>query len=528
MQRRLFTGCDRRDLIALGGAIIFFLLLTALVYPRFATIGTDGVSYALLAKNVAAGEGFQVFGVIHTYFSPLFSLTIVPLQWIFNNIDLAAHATVFLLGFGTLVLLYFTTRRITDPWTAGLASFFLSVNSSWVAVHLKPLAQPLAGFLSVVLFALLLHFTRIEKFERKVFFHAALLGILGGLLFLTRPEYIFIVAPLTLFVFFVLRKETALKRNMLAILILVVAFFVTIAPYILFLHSVLGEWTITGRLHEQYQVTMKELDGTATFTNYPALPGNPIVLYVKSLLSFTFYETFIENLLAIESNILKSFGLIGTALFGIGLFTLFRERKLHVLGALSVGASMLFALALGHTGERGYLTPFLFLFAVPIAVGLRAFSVLLVDQLALRGVWKKVPIAVMTILCFATFSFVLFQNYFFRPPSTQKPLEYQELGVWIKENVPHHETAVVAARKPEIAYYADTSWFAVTGIETPESLVASMHANNVEYVAIDTRSLGAMVSKFITDDGIFRAPELELMKEISYYEEHIYLYRLKR
>ena len=56
-----WSGERAKDALILFGCALLNVLLTLLLYPKFAYIGTDGVSYALMAKSLAEGSGLTVF-----------------------------------------------------------------------------------------------------------------------------------------------------------------------------------------------------------------------------------------------------------------------------------------------------------------------------------------------------------------------------------------------------------------------------------------------------------------------------------
>lgn len=505
-----------------------FLVLIALVYPRFGFIGTDGVTYVLLAKNIVLGHGFEAFGIEHTYFSPLTSLVIAPFFLFLGDMDIAGHAMLILCSLGSLILTYLITLRITDRSTAMITGILFASNFFLIWENIFVVAQPLALFLSLALVYLLvhIHFDASPPYTR-ILLYSGVMGFMGGLLYLVRPEYIFIIVPIILFLIWYFHRRLSGTELSLVIVTASILFALTILPYILFLHQSLGEWTITGRLHEQYLVTMDQIKGLPTFEHSPEISGNPITLYFKSLFSLQFYKTYVEFFVAIEQNLFQALGLIGIMLFGVGLLALFKERVHKRFIPLLIPGSIIFALALGHTGERGYLVPFLPLFIIVIAFGIQHLSHEVSGIFSLRGKWQNIPRYLLVLLTVASFSFILFQNYFFRPPSTYKPVEYQLLGEWFRKNVPMSEREKIGARKPEIPFYVGTErWLEVTGDEPPATLVEEMRQTSTKYLVLDSRSLGKKLESLVNKDKTFRASGLELLHEIDYYDEYLLVYKI--
>ncbi|MDP2631095.1 MAG: glycosyltransferase family 39 protein, partial [Candidatus Uhrbacteria bacterium] len=499
----------------------------ALIYPKFASIGTDGVFYALMAKSLAEGGGLSVFHHAMVYFSPLLSVVIVPFYWLIGNIDVAAHITVIVLGLLSLPFFYYALRSFVERRVAAVATLFLAVNATVVWRNLRPVAQPLAAFLSVVLFFLLTKYIEIDKQRPKVFVLSFLLGLVAGALYLTRPEYIVLIVPLSLFLFWVNCSSVALKRNLLIVLAAVFGFILCATPYIIFLHNETGQWTFTGRLSVQILAAQGQSLSSSGSVIVSTVPqGNPAMVFLDNIVDRKFLKIYFSNLYDIERILLRTFGVIGFAFFGIGLLKVFREKRYAVLGALAVPASVLFGLAIGHTGENGYIAPYLFLFIALIGVGCYEVIVEIFNVFA-SAQWKRSLSAVVVVVMSMTyFAFPLFQNLLFRPAETAKPVEYQLLGSWFHRNVENPQNQVIAARKPEIAFHADADWMEISGKETPSEILQMMNANGATYLAIDTRSLGKDAERLVDKDGKFSEKRLEFVYRIDYFDQHVYLYRL--
>ncbi len=127
---------------------------------------------------------------------------IVPFYWIIGDIDIAAHAALIMFGACSRIIFYRALRLFADSTVAGITTIFLAVNSTFVIRTMGVTAQPMAGLLSVILFYLLVRFSLTDKNTKHIFGYAALLGIVAGALYLTRPEYFFLIIPLLVFIFF--------------------------------------------------------------------------------------------------------------------------------------------------------------------------------------------------------------------------------------------------------------------------------------------------------------------------------------
>ena len=228
---------------------------------------------------------------------------------------------------------------------------------------------------------------------------------------------------------------------------------------------------------------------------------------LKKVFSLSFLKNYLKEIYSIEWVTLRAFGIIGLSFFGLGLRHLLLQRNFGKLFALVVPASMLFAVALGYTGGGyGYITPYLALFLLVIAVGCTQFATDLAQEFAWRAKKANLFLLVVVFLCAGYFSFVIFQQYFFRPEETKKPVEFQMLGEWFRTHEPDHEHVTIAARKPEVAFYADANWHELSGGEStdPSGFVASLRKEGVAYIAIDTRILGEQGAQFLDERGYYR------------------------
>lgn len=502
---------EHNPIILISICVATFLALLAFVYPGFSFIGTDGVSYALLAKNIATGNGFTLFGHPHTFFSPLTAIAITPLYLLFGDADFAARMAVILFEVLTLIAFYFAARRFADARVAAVATFLLSVSGPFVWDVLTVWAQPLAGLLTVLfVYSSLRYIVALEKGE-KLFLLSGFLGVLAGALYLNRPEYFFLPIPLILFLVLLNKKYVSMRKNIGLVLMPVLGFLLLATPYVIYLHQELGDWTFTGRLSEQYlhQANLPNLDGSI-IKPPTRLSENPLVLMVKEVFSFSFLKNYLKEIYSIEWITLRAFGVIGFTFFGIGIRYLLLQGDTRKLFAITVPASMLFTLALGYTGGGyGYITPYLPLFLLIIATGYVQFSADLTQVFKWKKKTANVFLVSTVLISGLYFSSVIFQQYFFRPESTKKPLEFQRLGEWFQAHEPNHEGITIASRKPEIAFYAKSNWRELTGDEgvDPKHLVAVLRREGVAYIAIDTRILGGRAALFVDERGYYRDGE---------------------
>lgn len=514
------------DLIVIMGGIIVVVLLTFLIYPKFASIGTDGSIYAITAQNIATGNGLTIFGHPQIYFSPLLSFSVVPFYWIMGNIDLAAHMAMIIFGLAIIPIFYICAKRLFGQSVAWISVLFLVLNGAWVWRNtLRLSTQSITGLLTVLLLFILItiisaHYDR----SSKLYVLYGLAGLVSGITYLGRPEYFFLPIPLLLFIWLWNHKNVRLN-TMLGYAGIFLAFFATMAvPYIFYLHSNIGQWTISGRLSEQFLVATHASLENAHVVNPPVFSENPIILIFKHASDFA--KLYFENLLGIEHSLVSVFGAIGFILFGIGLWQCIREKKYKELLALAVPTVMICALALGHTGDNGYITAFVYPFIILMAMG--AYTIFEglghLTELSLNA--RRTILVAIIAVSSLYFVFPIFQNYFFQPEG-YKPAEYMELGEWFKSSIPQAHAQAVAARKPEIAFYTGTTWYEISSDQSLDYIIVGMRAVGTNYLAIDTRSMGVNAERLIKEISADANKRMTLVKEFKYYKNTVYLYFLK-
>lgn len=514
---------NRKDILIIIGCILSNVILVILIYPHFAVIGTDGVSYALMAKSIAQGHGLTVFGHPHLFYSPLTSFLIVPFYWFIGNIELASHVALIVISLLTLPLLYYAVRPVIGRSTALLAAFFLSINALWFWTNsLGVAAQPLAGFLSVLLLFFLIKFAQLDDLtKRNLLVYGIIFGCISAAAYLTRPEYLFSIIPLIIFVWFIHKEKISLRQRWTMIITLLVTFLLAIVPYILFLHAHSGYWTFSGRLQSLFSGSMN-LPSDVGIINPGAIGGAQILLFLKNwqpLVKFYF-----KNLYSIEHILLRAFGIVGFSFFAFGLRKFILTKKYRELSAIAVPLSYPFILAIGHPGTDGYITPILYAFIIFIGVGCLQFSKELSDSLRLSHIKKNLLCSALIIVSACYFVFPNFQGYFFLPKDYTQ-VEYRMLGQWFRDNIPDPAHKIIVARKPEIPFYAGTNWQEITGRETLGDILYMMRKNGLIYLVID-QSLQNTAPYLLEAAQNKKIPGGLLLSQFEYAGHTAYLYQI--
>ena len=240
---------SKKKIVFILFLLLILLFFIVIAYLNFSRIGTDGAFYAMMGENIAEGKGYTLDGQFNTYFPPLFSIIIGGFFLLFKNIELASHISTIFFGLLSVSIFYFFLKSFFSEKIAIMATIFFAFNGVMIWSYATlPTPQIVVSFLSIISFFLLIKLSSANRqsFKRELalFF---LLGFLVGLLYLTRPEYFFIIFPISFFIYIVNRRKFSSVKIFLIVLMLFFGFTIISFPYINCLHSHLGKWTISGK-----------------------------------------------------------------------------------------------------------------------------------------------------------------------------------------------------------------------------------------------------------------------------------------
>lgn len=234
---------------------LLFLAVGAIALRLILFLGRDGYVafdegwYLLLGRNLFHGRGYTLSGLQHVTLSPLFPILAGALDRISDH-PIWAGRIVAALTAGLLVVpCWYLFRRLAGRRVAFIGAAVVAVMPSlapfvtafWIGWDLWVGSEPLLHLAAYAGLALL-----VAGRVRRNGWLFALAGVTLGLAYLARGEGILIfgLATLALAVHALWRRDAPqLARTLL----LVAAFMVTAAPYWVYLHGLLGQWTITGR-----------------------------------------------------------------------------------------------------------------------------------------------------------------------------------------------------------------------------------------------------------------------------------------
>lgn len=220
--------------------------LGSLLLPFADYVTSDGVAYLRLAENLFAGKGVSVnAGEPYVRHSPFYSFLAGGANLFWRNLEFSGHFISILSFSLTVIPLFFLTKEIYSERAARWAGFLFATNGFLLSHSYLIMTESL---FTLFLFTQLWGFHRLIQGGRLRGSSAFLLGLVGGLGYLTRPEgLLFYGAGLGSFLFLGTHPFGAKIRFCLLLGALFLAF---VLPYARFVSRVMGHLEFGGQGRE--------------------------------------------------------------------------------------------------------------------------------------------------------------------------------------------------------------------------------------------------------------------------------------
>jgi 4-amino-4-deoxy-L-arabinose transferase-like glycosyltransferase len=233
----------RTTSLAYLGALVllgFFVRLSHLDYFQAPLVG-DAAIYGKIAWGIKSGYGLHWWSVV---WPPLYPFMILLFSLVTGSLESAATVVSLVLGSLIVVPFFFLARKIFDDLSAYLGSLLVVFFPSLVAISATSLSE--ATYTFFLLLTLLLGWLLITA---RSFARAFLFGLLAGICYLTRPEFL-VAFGLLLLVFLIAgmkRKTRRGPKTVPLILICLLGLLILALPYVNFMHSQTGHWILSGK-----------------------------------------------------------------------------------------------------------------------------------------------------------------------------------------------------------------------------------------------------------------------------------------
>lgn len=235
------TKSANRTIFLQIALIILLALGLSLICLRGASLHEgDGCTYMRMAESLLAGQGLNGMNGPETRWTPGYSLAIAAASLISGSSVTAGQLISILASVFTVIPLYLLAARFFGPRVGVWVSLLYALSPARISLSTAIMTESL--FLCVFTLAVWLWVRESDCFK---WYRSAAVGILLGYAYLIRPEA-FYIAVLVVLISLGLRKWWSMPK-LVSCLLMVVAFASVSLPYIGYVHSHTGKWTVSSK-----------------------------------------------------------------------------------------------------------------------------------------------------------------------------------------------------------------------------------------------------------------------------------------
>jgi 4-amino-4-deoxy-L-arabinose transferase-like glycosyltransferase len=404
---------------------LHFVLFANMIIPEH-----DATRNIMLGRNFASGN---LYGVLDDYWPPLYPILLGIMTYVVNDLVLPAIIISTVAGSLAIPLTYYFVKRSYSRREAVIAAV-IAIFSPYLINSVFALGSENI-YLLCILGALITGWKGWVKGSAIYYF---VTGILLGLAYLTRPEAIgYPIFFIALAIAKSLWQKLPARKMLVQIAAVFIGFALLSTPYILYLRSETGSWTISGKTRQNLasgifseEVTQRETD---QFGSEPRTEGPTVKAIVVN---------FIENMREVQGGIVQLFPILLLVLAGLGIFgerwgkdRLIRETYLLTFCVLTVAGY-----AATWVLER-YLYVLL-----PIFFGWIALGVVRLEKWFRESApsWtygrylSRVTYGTFAAGCLTLIFLYLFtSNFYVRSKESEwqgRAYEERDAGIWLREN----------------------------------------------------------------------------------------------
>jgi 4-amino-4-deoxy-L-arabinose transferase-like glycosyltransferase len=519
LHKETFLGNEKRDLIFL---LCLALGLRFLVYQLTYLISIDGATFYLRpAQNFASGQWME--GLASGY-HPLYPLLVAFLSKALGNFQLSGQMISVLFGALTVIPVYYLAKGMFHRWAGFLSALFLAILPRHATLSADFLSDATYTFFFVS--AVWLGWKALKTEDWKIFFLA---GVAAALAYLTRAEGIGALLVLSLWVPF---RKSSLPywRKGTALLALLISFVLIASPYMFYLRSYTGSWTISRKpsvnrvvvLIKEKLLSQKTNDKSAkrfdSFVQQLKQRDNPDPGFSRWLRNIgTFFKFFVET-----------FHPIFFLLFIVGVIrrktVSFRTGERFLLANLLLCTAILYWLAsISYIGHR-YFVPFVILCLPWSGSGLAEVQRWLEEKLSTRR-WEKARF----ITAYGFIPLILVVAFTVLPitiqPQREGKLGRKEAGLWIKNNsVPG---PLIYTNMVRVNYYAEGKLIFLKEESIQyRKMVERAKKEDADFLVISEKTIKVICPEFF--HSLKREDLIEVFRTDKGGKETIIVYRVKK
>ena len=465
---------NRRLYLILGISIVGVILRFILAFNQN-SVWYDQVLYCHEAQNVLNGRWQYIHknennfytlqeSGLSAYNHPLYPLLIALLSLVTGNVELSGTIISLCSHLFMVFLIYFICQDMMNKNWAIAVLAVLSFSLSLIEISVSKYAENLyLLFLALAAYSIL----RFCRCQQKVIY-SLLTGFALGCAYLTKPEA-FVLTPifaLPIITSLPWKNRLNLKQNLMPLIAFVVAFFITIFPYSLYLKIMIGDWQPPPKILYNLIVAerMETMDFGKAYWELNEQDTDTILServsteklwhFVLSNLSHLVLRSFV-NMYQILNIIISPFFGYQTLLFVFGFFASFvitrksdQKRKIQIwLGAV------LFLQLIPYSIMIFLRRPLITL--IPIVTVLAFYSMSqIVAHIAKRLQRPENHISIPIIILVSSLTLISSLSAYQETATYVKSFAYsREVGRWLNQNT--EPDSIIMSQDPDIPYYAN-------------------------------------------------------------------------
>ena len=221
--------------------LLLIISLSVRIYLSVFTyvIKNDSVAFMQNAKYFASGDFSSALG--HDY-HPLYSLIMAVVYKVVPNMELSGTIVSLFFGTLTVIVFYLIGKSVFDRKISLVSAIILAFHPYAVRFSVDIISDSTYLFFFISAFGL--GYFAITNRKLLLF---ALTGICSALAYLTRPEGIGIIIIVAFWCALkdCVKIKVLWKEKLVSVLILVVSFLVFSMPYLIFIKTETGSWSLT-------------------------------------------------------------------------------------------------------------------------------------------------------------------------------------------------------------------------------------------------------------------------------------------
>ncbi len=435
-----------KTVVLLTLAAFGFRILHFLIFADELVVGGDQMQNITLARRFASAD---FYGVLDVYWTPLYPILIGIVSFFTNSLTLPSIiVSVVAASFAVPFTYYFVKQSYGQREAiiaAAIAVFYPHLINSTFGIGTENV------YFLWMTAALFVGWRGLKNDSAGDFL---LTGILLGLAYLTRPEaFGYLLFFVSIAIGKILWNRKLLTRNStVTIAALLLGFIILAAPYLFYLRSATGSWTISGKVANNVAAGAlhdDEADAPDVVANSEKQTGKILIRAV------------VLNLIEIQKIFNYLFPILLMIFVALGLFgehwdkeRLKRESYLIAFCLITIFG---YALAVSQVRYFYILLPIFFGWMARGIIGLEKWLNKSIQEWFPNRCFYLISSKSFVILCIIfIYLYVLPINFYMRPAEKawrDSAFEERDAGLWIKENGKPSPTIFSAGFRP--VFYAE-------------------------------------------------------------------------